>query len=543
VYLIFIMIPPAGIRTLPCPTRSLVLERAVNPGRDSASEKDAVLFFEGVALRSKIFIISGMIAGASEYAYLPFNINLKPFLHTGTRLHLAVMVDNQLLDGSLPDTRARGWWNYGGLIREVSLRLVSRLRIDSIRIFTLYHAKDTFDLVLRLSPSQERWDSVSLAFSAADMPSCVFKASLRGTDTVLRIGGIRTWTPESPVLYRFAFVPHLKGETGDTMRLERGFCQLTTRENRFFLNGNPYFLRGMSRHDVLGGRGPLLTREERRRDLCDLKALGVNFLRIAHFPQHRDVYELCDSLGLLVMDEIPAWKSRAAFLGSRRGCAYGAGYVRAMVEAHGNHTCVCLWSFGNQLASYKTAVADYVSAAAEEAKKLDPSRLVTYCSYYYLWDKAFSHVDVIAVNEYFGWELASLDMLGPMLDKVHKDWPDKPVLVSEFGAQSKKGLKNPAAKLAGAVKSMLTKDLSEDHHRLFLRSHMDTIWTRRAFVGGMVVWSYNDYMSSMNKARTDDMPVGLNACGVVTRDREKKSSWEIVRQRYDFFSNQFAERR
>jgi hypothetical protein len=47
----------------------------------------------------------------------------------------------------------------------------------------------------------------------------------------------------------------------------------------------------------------------------------------------------------------------------------------------------------------------------------------------------------------------------------------------------------------------------------------------------------------MNKARTDDMPVGLNACGVVTRDREKKSSWEIVRQRYDFFSNQFAERR
>ena len=71
---------------------------------------------------------------------------------------------------------------------------------------------------------------------------------------------------------------------------------------------------------------------------------------------------------------------------------------------------------------------------------------------------------------------------------------------------------------------------------------MDTIWTRRAFVGGMVVWSYNDYMSYMNKARTADMPVGLNACGMVTRDREKKLSWEIVRQRYDFFRKQFAER-
>ena len=505
-----------------------------------SSGKDLFMSFDGVALRAKVFV-NGSIAGASDYPYLPFKIDLTPFISAGTRLHLAVMVDNRLLDGGLPDTRARGWWNYGGLIREVSLNIVSRLRIDEARVQTLYHAKDTFDLSLHLSPPEEKWDSVSMVFWADEKPSCIFKASVQGTDTVLRIGGVRAWTPESPVLYRFTFIPHLRGRSGDTMRLQRGFCQLTTRESRLFLNGNLCFLRGMGRHDVLGNRGPLLTREERRADLCDMKAMDVNFLRIAHFPQHRDVYELCDSLGLLVMDEIPAWKSNASFLGSKQGREYGAWYVRAMVKAHGNYTCVCLWSVGNQLASYKTALADYVSAAAGEARTLDPSRPVTYCSYYYLWDKAFSHVDVIAVNEYFGWELASLDMLGPMLDKIHKDWPDKPVLVAEFGAQSKIGLHNSSARLAGAVKSMLTKDLSEDHHQLFLRSHMDTIWTRRAFVCGMVVWSYNDYLSYMNKARTADMPVGLNACGMVTGDREKKLSWEIVRQRYGFFRNLFKE--
>jgi len=506
-----------------------------------SSDKDVFLRFGGVALRSKIFV-NGTIAGAGEYAYLPFTIDLTPFLHAGNGLHVAVMVDNRLIDGKLPDAKARGWWNYGGLIREVGLCAVSRLRIDEVRVLTLYHAKDTFDLSLSFSRAQPRWDSVSLVFSAADTPSRVYKASVHGADTILRIGAVRPWTPESPVLYRFAFIPHFDGRSGDTMRLQRGFCQLTAHTSRLLLNGNPYFLRGMSRHDVWGSKGPLLTREERRRDLCDMKALGVNFLRIAHFPQHPDVYELCDSLGMLVMDEIPAWKSSAAFLGSKQGRAYGAGYARAMVQAHGNFTCICMWSVGNQLASYKTAVADYVSATAAEAKSLDPSRPITYCSYYYLWDKSFSRVDVIAVNEYFGWELASLDMLGPMLDKIHKDWPDKPVLVSEFGAQSKRGLKNASAKLSGALKSMLTKDLSEDHHRLFLRSHMDTIWTRRDFVGGMVVWSYSDYMSYMNKARTDDMPVGLNACGVVTRDRERKLAWETVRQRYDFFRKRFAER-
>jgi beta-glucuronidase len=503
------------------------------------SGKEALLRFEGVALRARV-LVNGLVAGASEYPYLPFTINLTPFTRAGERLRLAVMIDNRLLDGRLPDTKQRGWWNYGGLIRRVNLCIVSRLRIGDVRLLTLFHAKDTFDLSFHFIRPQKMWDSVNLVFSAINTPSCVFRASIRGTDTILRVGGVRPWSPEAPILYTFSFVPHFKDETGDTLRLRRGFCQLTTHQSRLLLNGNPYFLRGMGRHDVMGSKGPVLTREERRRDLCDMKAMGVNFLRIAHFPQHRDVYELCDSLGLLVMDEIPVWKSDPTFLGSQAGRAYGAGYVRAMVEAHAGYTCVGLWSVGNQLASFRTAVADYVCAAAEEAKKIDPSRPVTYCSYYYLWDKAFSHVDVIAVNEYFGWELASLEMLGPLLDKIHKDWPDKPVLVSEFGAQSKLGLKNPSARLAGIVKSMVSKDLSEDHHKLFLQSHMDTIWTRRAYVNGMVIWAYNDYMSYQNKARTGDMPAGLNACGMVTPDRERKASWEIVRQRYDFFSGHFA---
>ena len=504
-----------------------------------SSDKEIFLSSEGVSLLAKVFI-NGTYAGASSYPYLPFSINLTPFLKGQTKLHVAVMVDNRLIAGRLPDTRARGWWVYGGLIREIGLRVVPVPRIDDVRVFTIHRADDTFDLLLRFPRQDTAWDSVSLSFSAPDGPPHVFRATVRSPDTVLRFGGIRPWTPESPLCYRFAFVPYFADRPGDTLRLWRGFCQLAARESQLFLNGNPYYLRGMARHDVLDSSGPLLSREERRADLCDMKSMGVNFLRIAHFPQHRDIYELCDSLGILVMDEIPAWKSDPLFLGSARVGAYGAGYARAMAEAHANYTCVCLWSLGNQLASYKTAIADYVSAASAEVKKCDPSRPVTYCSYYYQWDKAFSHVDVISVNEYFGWELASLGMLGPMLDKIKKEWPGRPVLVSEFGAQSKPGLRNPSARLAGVVKSMVSKDLSEDHHTLFLRSHMDTIWTRRDFVAGMVVWSYNDYMSYLNKARTPDMPFGLNACGMVTVSREKKKSWNVVQQRFNLFRDEYG---
>jgi beta-glucuronidase len=502
-------------------------------------DKDVFLNFEGVSLRSKVFV-DGVPAGGSDFAYLPFTVVLTPLVQGKAQVRIAVQVDNRLLPRQFPDVNARGWWIYGGMIREVCLSARSKYRIESAEINTIHCARDTFALSLKLKHAQISWDSVVVAIASMGKPLPQYKAAVTGTDTLIRIGGVRAWTPESPYRYVFSLVPFFNGTAGDTLRLLRGFCQLTARKTRLYLNGKPCYLCGMGRHDVLGDKGPLLNREERLRDLADIKSLGVNFLRIAHFPQHRDIYELCDSLGILVMDEIPAWKTGSRFLGSSEGRSYGAAYLKDLIAAHGNYTCVCMWSLGNQIGSYKASVAGYVSAVAVETKRNDPSRLVTFCSYYYLWDKAFACVDVIAINEYFGWELASLGMLGPMLDKINKDWPGKPVLVSELGAQAALGFRNPRAKLAGPVKSIFSKDLSEDHQALFIRSHLDTIWNKRPYVDGMVVWAYSDYRSSMNKARTADMPVGLNGCGVVTRDRKAKLSYAIIKERYAAFRERFA---
>jgi hypothetical protein len=141
-------------------------------------------------------------------------------------------------------------------------------------------------------------------------------------------------------------------------------------------------------------------------------------------------------------------------------------------------------------------------------------------------------MDIIAVNEYFGWELASLDMLPPMLDKIHKEWPDKPLIISELGAQAQLGLQNKTPKLAGPVKSMIEKDISEGHQALFIGAHMDRIRNHQLYVKGMIVWSYNDYMANMNKKRGPGAPVGLNSCGVVTFKREHKLSYDIIKERY-----------
>ncbi len=500
----------------------------------SFSGADVALEFEGVCLFARVFI-DGIPAGSGDYPYLPFTVDCTPFLSGKSSIRVAIRVDDRLIPGRIPDDKALGWWVYGGINRPVRLVARSRDRIARADLRTVFRGNDSFDLAVHAVAAHDQWDSVQIVIAPPDRRHSSIMASMRGGDTTLRLKGVQPWTPESPYRYTVALVPFFHGRGGDTLSILRGFSQLTAVKARLFLNGKPYYLRGMGRHDVLGDRGPRLTREERCADLADLKALGVNFLRIAHVPQDRDVYELCDSLGLLVMDEIPAWKTSGDFLASGPGKACGSGYMRALIEAHGNCTGICLWSAGNQLPTYLPAAAGYVKAVAAAAKAADPSRLVTCCSYWYQLDRAFPYVDVIAVNEYFGWELAALPLLGPMLGGVHAKWPDKPMLVSEFGAQSAFGLRNARPRLAGIVKSMVSKDLSEDHQALFLGSHMDTIWARRSFVNGMVVWAYADYRSNLHKARTGTMPLGLNGCGIVTEDRKRKTAYAVVQGRYRGF--------
>lgn len=499
---------------------------------ESLAGKELILHFEGVSLYADIFVNGRRICN-SRFAYMPFSVNLTPAYDTSAFMNVAVRIDNRLQRHRIPDDKARGWWVYGGIDREVSLIVRPVNAIRTIAVRTLLGNDDTFALHCSAPLLRgHRRDSIATVITSLDGTDTLTEFSFTGIDTIVHIKGVHPWTPDDPFRYAFTFTPFAGGKAGKCKTLLRGFSHLSTKKNRLFLNGKPIFLRGIARHDIRELNGRPLTREERKNDLAEIKRLGANFLRIAHFPQHRDVYELCDSIGLLVMDEIPAWKTDRRYLATEAAHRYGSEYMSDLIDAHGNYTCICIWSVGNQFKSYKTSVADYVKAVSSAVKRKDPSRLVTFCSYYYLWDKAFKYVDLIAINEYFGWELASLDMLPPMLDKIHKEWPDKPVVVTELGAQAKYGLRNDKPHLAGPIKSMLRKDISEDHQALFIGAHMDTIWNKREFVRGMVVWAYADYMADLKKPRTADMPFGINSCGIVTADRKKKRSFHVVQRKY-----------
>jgi beta-glucuronidase len=485
-----------------------------------------VLDFKGICLRGKIFV-NGILIHDSKYAYLPFQIDITKFVNSSPRLKIAVQVDNRLLRSDFPDQNCNGWWIYGGLIREVILKKIPELHIEGINISTFYLNKQTSEVIIKFDAPRKKTDSIIIEIVDSTKNE-VMKCSTKNCICTLKVSNIEFWDPENPILYTFIFTPFFEGKKGEISIIKRGFKQLTVNNGMIHLNGRKLFIRGVGRHDVRGQRGPLLTREERIDDLVAIKSSGANLLRIAHFPQHEDIYEICDSIGLIVMDEIPAWKTYPGFIGDSTGIQLASKYIEELLNAHGNYTCIGFWCIANEIQSVSDRVVMYIKNVAAITKKIDPSRLVTYTTYFYQFDKAYQYVDVISINEYFGWFVGSVDMLTSLIQMIKKEYPEKPILVTEFGAAAALGVRNQYANLAGPLKSIFTKDFSEDYQALFHKKQISTIWENREKCSGAVVWCYNDFMENRQMPNSKKLKTGLNGMGLVTEERQNKLAFGVV---------------
>jgi beta-glucuronidase len=168
--------------------------------------------------------------------------------------------------------------------------------------------------------------------------------------------------------------------------------------------------------------------------------------------------------------------------------------------------------------------AAYVARAVAYVRSLDSTRLVTFASDRRLGDKAFGLVDLIAINEYFGWYNGKQDEVGPMLDEMHAKFPDKPILVSEFGQDGVAGWSIATAPSG-------SRDYSYGAESAFLSHHLTQIFApeRRRWVAGALVWVYNDFPDPHRIG--GDHPVIANYRnnkGLVTMDRTRKPAYDVV---------------
>ncbi|MFP5227321.1 MAG: glycoside hydrolase family 2 protein [Acidobacteriota bacterium] len=501
-----------------------------------AAGDDLFLHFSGTVLRQKVWL-NGQCIGSSVLPWINVSYEVSRAILRGQENTLVVEVDNAVLPNAIPDAKWRGWWDDGGLIWPVYLEERAPVRSDDhatttmlpngqwrLQIHARIHEDTPAPASVLLSLADDRghivWHKTETAPASADDLSLTSTADLRG---------IHSWSPDHPALYALTVKTVANRQPQDVVSFHLGFRQIETRGSRIFLNGQPLTLRGINRHEFAPGVGQSMSAAQNLRDMTAIRALGANFVRLAHYSQSQDVYDDCDRLGLLVWTEMPAWQSAAATLASPEVWQnYAAPELDAMIHELRNHPSVILWSVANEIPSDKPEVADYVRKAIDYVHHLDPTRLATFASDKRERDISMAPVDVIAVNEYFGWYYGKLDDVGPMLDRMHAKYPDKPIVVSEFGSEAVNHW-NPNTAKDGS------KDYSDAFQVRFLSSHLKQIYApeRRSYVAGGIIWIYADFPDP-HRINGDhpDIARYRNSKGLVTMDRQPKPSWAVVLRFY-----------
>jgi beta-galactosidase len=366
--------------------------------------------FEGVMTASTVWI-NGQKLGEYKGGYTPFSFELTPHVNWDGENLLAVDVDSTERADIPPFGYEIDYLTFGGLYREVALRIVPDTYIENLFAMPKDVLSNHPSLEVRcfLDGPASSWSTPrTLEVELLDGDHVVSKASQKVAAkpptqqemalqavTLSNLGQIRLWDLQHPQLYtvRVRLLEQGKVVDEDTRRF--GFREATFTDQGFSLNGKVIKLRGLDRHQTFPFVGQAMPGRVQRRDALILRnQLKCNIVRTSHYPQSRHFLDACDEIGLLVLEEIPGWQH----IGDLAWQDISVDNVRRMVRRDWNHPSVILW--GVRINESRDNHDFYVRTNAM-AHSLDPSRQTGGIRYFQ--ESEFLE-DVFTMND-FGWPL------------------------------------------------------------------------------------------------------------------------------------------
>ncbi|MEM2442700.1 MAG: glycoside hydrolase family 2 TIM barrel-domain containing protein, partial [Candidatus Bathyarchaeia archaeon] len=342
-----------------------------------------------------------------------------------------------------------------------------------------------------------------------------------------RIDGVKPWSPESPNLYNLVVEVFSGGEIRDSIYERIGFRSIRVANGRIYVNDRPVFLKGFGRHEDFPVFGKILPGPVLVRDFYLMRKVNANSFRTSHYPYSNEHLDMADEFGFLVILEPPLCYSGigrilgrediAKLFSSEEYFAKTKAVIAEMVKEHKNRPSVIMYSVMNEPPSDIPEVAALIGKLSVYFKEIDPSRPTTFASHRSIRELALNHVDVISLNFYRGWysEWGEIDrgiegMLAE-IDEIHRRYPDKPIIITEFGADAVIGLHSDPPQM-----------WSEEYQAELIRKYIESL-SKRDYIAGLHVWNFADFRTPQNPGRTI-----LNRKGVFTRDRQPKMSAVVL---------------
>jgi beta-glucuronidase len=495
----------------------------------------AQLMFGAVSMWSRIFV-DGVALAEHACGYAPFVVGVPAAAQE--RRELAVLVDNRFDFDRVPmHEEYFDFYQYGGILREVTLQVLPARGpfIDTVQVTPLEGYRDG-EVEVAVALAGEASTSVTFSTQFDDQPAQLHRAvpvKDRWVRLRLSVPNPRIWSPDTPQLHalRVALTAAGSGDgkTGkdmDDFAVRFGLRRIEARAGQLWLNGEKLQLRGYNRHEWHPNFGPCTPTLQMLADLRILRDLGCNFVRGSHYPQDQRFLSLCDELGFLVWEENLGWGQRAKTFASEKFVRDHRRALRAMVRASYNHPSIIMWGFLNEAGTDEGYVRPVLTDTIRELKALDPSRLVTFATMFLMNDKYLDLVDLVSINIYPGWyncegHDAPLDLVAPSMHQCfeHIDavgLGEKPILVSEIGAEGLYGWRDP-------------------HHDFFTEEYQAE-YLRRACVEalthprccGIALWHFSD-VRTYGGGWSLKRPRAFNNKGTLDEYRRPKLAYAAVR--------------
>ena len=401
------------------------------------------------------------------------------------------------------------WFNYGGVYRDIELFRVPRTYIRGFRTYLVPNGKfDRIRCEVTLSDAVDTEGVFCIPELGIEEKIRIQKG--KGTANIACRPAL--WSPEEPKLYDVCMKA---GE--DCVSDSVGFREIRTEGRDILLNGKKLFLRGISCHEDSIENGKALTDEERVKIISDAKELGCNFMRLAHYPHHENMAKLADRMGLLLWEEVPVyWAIRFA-----RAKTYqdAENQLLELIRRDINRASVIIWSVGNENADSDERLC-FMSRLAQAAHKEDKTRLVSAACLVSVEENAIrdrlaEYLDVIGLNEYFGWYSPDFKLLPQLFENSD---PDKPVVISEFGADA----------LYGHHGTETDKGTEECQAYIYRRQVAEI--GKIPYVKGMCPWILYDFRCPR---RASVIQQYYNRKGLLTPDRKhKKMAYSVLKAFY-----------
>jgi beta-glucuronidase len=446
------------------------------------------LRFEAVNRRADVWL-NGRPLGGHSGAFAPFELAADGLRSApGAVNELVVRVDGRPSPSDLPpSTRPRGWWNWGGIVRDVSLRRLTTF--DVLDLDAQAAPADPAPLHVTAGVRNASAARTDLTWRLDVTGPDGFRAQATGDAGVVAPGASATvstdvdiphprlWSPADPALYDV----RLQVAGGQVRSAHVGVRRFSVRAGRLLLNGAPLRLRGASFDASTPAHGAALTAGDRARIVEQLRALGANAAR-TQVPPDPALLEAFDRLGIVFWEQLPVWRLTGRELAGPLGDR-ALRLLRQTMTRDRTHASVVAWSASNETLRGGVAQRRYLHAAASIVHGLVPGGLVAADAPLSPLDAlpaALREVDAVGVTDYVGWYGGALPGdLRRDLSALRRRYRDQALLVTEFGAEASR--RGSAARKGTYA-----------FQRRFLSRTLDVL-DATPWLGGALAWALRDF--------------------------------------------------